>query len=263
MLQGDVFTKLTMNSTEKKFEYLLRLGDSSLIIGHRLSEWCGHGPILEEDIALINIALDFVGNATSILEYAATVEGKGRTADDLAYLRDEREYRNLLITEQPNGDYAFTIARQFLFDTYMFFLYEELKSSKDETLAAIAVKSHKEITYHLRHTSEWMLRLGDGTAESHERLQNAVNELWMFTAEMFDMDEVDAVLIKEGIVPDLTAIKEKWEKKVKEVLAEATLEIPTTTFKQKGSREGKHSEHLGFLLAEMQYVHRAHPDAKW
>ena len=248
---------------EAKFEYLLRLGDSSLIIGHRLSEWCGHGPILEEDIALINIALDFVGNATSILAYAGQVEGKGRDEDALAYMRDERGYRNLLITEQPNGDYANTIARQFLFDTYMFFLYEELKNSKDETIAAIAVKSHKEITYHLRHTTEWMYRLGDGTAESHERLQNGLNDLWMFTSEMFDMDEVDALLIKEGIVPDLNKVKTAWEKRVKEVIAEATLKLPETTFKQKGSREGKHSEHLGFLLAEMQYVHRSFPEAKW
>ena len=252
-----------MTLQESKFEYLLRLGDSSLIIGHRLSEWCGHGPILEEDIALINIALDFVGNATSILGYAGQVEGKGRTEDDLAFMRGEREFRNLLITEQPNGDFANTIARQFLFDTYMFFLYEELKSSKDETIAAIAVKSHKEITYHLRHTSEWMLRLGDGTAESHERLQNGLNDLWMFTSEMFDMDEVDTLLMKEGIAPDLNKVKANWEKRVHEVLAEATLEIPTTTFKQKGSKEGKHSEHLGFLLAEMQYVHRAYPGAKW
>lgn len=248
---------------EAKFEYLLRLGDSSLIIGHRLSEWCGHGPILEEDIALINIALDFVGNATSILNYAAQVEGKGRTEDDLAYLRDEREYRNLLITEQPNGDFANTIARQFLFDTYMFHLYDALKSSKDETIAAIAAKSHKEITYHLRHTTEWMYRLGDGTEESHTRLQNAVNDLWMFTAEMFDMDAVDELLIKEGIAPDLNKIKTLWEKQVSDVLTQATIEIPITTFKQKGSREGKHTEHLGFLLAEMQYVHRAYPDAKW
>ena len=252
-----------MTLQESKFEYLLRLGDSSLIIGHRLSEWCGHGPILEEDIALINIALDFVGNATSILGYAGQVEGKGRTEDDLAFMRGEREFRNLLITEQPNGDFANTIARQFLFDTYMFFLYEELKSSKDETIAAIAVKSHKEITYHLRHTTEWMLRLGDGTAESHERLQNGLNDLWMFTSEMFDMDEVDTLLMKEGIAPDLNKVKANWEKRVHEVLAEATLEIPTTTFKQKGSKEGKHSEHLGFLLAEMQYVHRAYPGAKW
>ncbi len=248
---------------EAKFEYLLRLGDSSLIIGHRLSEWCGHGPILEEDIALINIALDFVGNATSLLAYAAQVEGKGRTEDDLAYMRDERGFRNLLITEQPNGDFANTIARQFLFDTYMYFLYEELKNSSDETIAAIAVKSHKEITYHLRHTTEWMYRLGDGTTESHERLQNALNDLWMFTPELFDMDEVDALLIKEGIVPDLNKIKAAWEKRVKEVITEATLQIPVTTFKQKGSKEGKHSEHLGFLLAEMQYVHRAYPGAKW
>ena len=252
-----------MDIQQAKFQYLLRLGDSSLIIGHRLSEWCGHGPILEEDIALINIALDFVGNATSILAYAGKVEGKGRSEDDLAYLRDEREYRNLLITEQLNGDFATTIARQFIFDTYMYFLYEELKNSKDETIAAIAQKSHKEITYHLRHTTQWMYRLGDGTTESHERLQNGLNDLWMFTSEMFEMDEIDALLISEGIAPDLSIIKANWEKRVNEVIAEATLQIPTTLFKQKGSREGKHSEHLGFLLAEMQYVHRAFPNATW
>lgn len=248
---------------EAKFEYLLRLGDSSLIIGHRLSEWCGHGPILEEDIALINIALDFVGNATSLLTYAAQVEGKGRTEDELAYLRNEREYRNLLITEQPNGDYAATIVRQFLYDVYTYLLYEELKNSKDETLAAIAAKSHKEITYHLRHSTEWMYRLGDGTEESHQRMQNAVNELWMFTGDLFDMDEVDAILIKEGIAPDLNKIKDAWEKRVKEVITEATLQVPTTAAKQKGSREGRHTEHLGYLLAEMQYLQRAYPGAKW
>ncbi|MGQ0829971.1 MAG: 1,2-phenylacetyl-CoA epoxidase subunit PaaC [Bacteroidota bacterium] len=248
---------------EAKFEYLLRLADSSLIIGHRLSEWCAHGPILEEDIALTNIALDFVGNGTALYAYAAQVEGKGRTEDDLAYLRNEREYRNLLLTEQPNGDYAKTITRQFLFDAYTFYLYEKLKSSKDETIAAIAAKSFKEITYHLRHTTEWMLRLGDGTPESHLRLQNALNDLWMFTSDLFDMDEVDALLIKEGIAPDLNILKEQWEKHVKEVITEATLQIPATTFKQKGSRSGKHTEHLGFLLAEMQYVHRAYPGAKW
>ncbi|MDQ3048460.1 MAG: phenylacetate-CoA oxygenase subunit PaaC [Bacteroidota bacterium] len=252
-----------MTLEEAKFEYLLRLGDSSLIIGHRLSEWCGHGPVLEEDIALTNIALDFVGNATALLTYAAMVEGKGRTEDDLAFMRGERDFRNLLITEQPNGDYAFTIARQFLYDTYTFFLYQELMKSKDETIAALAAKSHKEITYHLRHSSEWILRLGDGTPESHERLQTGLNELWMFSSEMFDMDEVDAILIKEGIVPDLNIVKALWEKRVTEVIREATITIPATPFKQKGSREGKHSEHLGFLLAEMQYVHRAFPGAKW
>ena len=248
---------------EAKFEYLLRLADSSLIIGHRLSEWCGHGPILEEDIALTNIALDFVGNATSLYTYAAEVEGKGRTENDLAYLRGEREYRNLLLTEQPNGDYATTIGRQFLYDVYTFFLYEELKKSKDETIAAIATKSHKEISYHLRHSTEWMYRLGDGTPESHLRLQNALNDLWMYTSDLFDMDETDAIMIKEGIAPDLNTIKTQWDKRVKEIITEATLQIPSTTFKQKGSRDGKHSEHLGFLLAEMQYVHRAYPDAQW
>ena len=252
-----------MNVKEATVEYLLRLGDSSLIIGHRLSEWCGHGPILEEDIALTNIALDFVGNATAILTYAAQLEGKGRTEDDLAFMRNEREFRNLLLTEQPNGDYATTIARQFLFDCYMYFLYDALKTSKDETIAALALKAHKEITYHLRHTTEWMYRLGDGTTESHERLQTGINGLWMYTSDLFDMDVVDALLIKEGIVPDLTSIKTKWMEHVQAVLKEATIEVPVTTFKQKGSREGKHSEHLGFLLAEMQYVHRAYPGVKW
>jgi len=252
-----------MNIKEATFDYLLRLGDSSLIIGHRLSEWCGHGPILEEDIAMTNIALDFVGNATALLTYAAQVEGKGRTEDDLAFMRNEREFRNLLLTEQPNGDFAQTITRQFLFDTYMYFLYEELKNSKDETLAALATKAHKEIVYHLRHTTEWMYRLGDGTEESHERAQKALDALWMYTAELFDMDEVDALLIKEGIVPDLALLKSKWEQRVEEVIKTSTLQVPKTTFKQKGSREGKHSEHLGFLLAEMQYVHRAYPGVKW
>lgn len=252
-----------MTLEQAKFEYLLRLGDSSLIIGHRLSEWCGHGPILEEDIALINIALDFVGNATSLLTYAAQLEGKGRTEDDLAYLRNERDYRNLLITEQPNGDYATTIARQFLYDVYTFFLYEELKKSKDETIAAIAAKTHKEITYHLRHTTEWMYRLGDGTEESHQRLQSGLNELWMYTSDMFDMNEVDALLIQAGIAPDLNLIKESWEKRVKEVVTEATLQLPSGNIKQKGSREGKHSEHLGYLLAEMQYIPRSYPGTKW
>lgn len=252
-----------MTLEQAKFEYLLRLGDSSLIIGHRLSEWCGHAPILEEDIALINIALDFVGNATSLLTYAAQVEGKGRTEDNLAYHRNERDYRNLLLTEQPNGDYAATIARQFLYDVYTYFLYEELKKSKDETIAALATKSHKEITYHLRHTTEWMYRLGDGTEESHQRLQSALNELWMFTSDLFDMDEVDAVLIKEGIAPDLNKIKEAWEKRVTDVVSEATLQLPASNIKQKGSRDGKHSEHLGYLLAEMQYIPRSYPGTKW
>lgn len=252
-----------MNLKEATVEYLLRLGDSSLIIGHRLSEWCGHGPILEEDIAMTNIALDFVGNATALLTYAAQLEGKGRTEDDLAFMRNERDFRNLLLTEQPNGDFATTIARQFLFDTYMFYLYEGLKNSKDETLNALATKAHKEITYHLRHTTEWMYRLGDGTEESRDRMQQAIESLWMFTPDLFDMDAVDLFLIKEGIVPDLSVIKSKWQEHVAKVIKEATLNLPVTNIQQKGSREGKHTEHLGFLLAEMQYVHRAYPGVKW
>ncbi len=252
-----------MSLQEAKFQYLLRLGDSNLVLAHRLSEWCGHGPILEEDIALINIALDHLGNATSILTYAAQVENKGRTEDDLAYMRNEREFRNLLLTEQPNGDYASTIARQFIYDVYTFYLYDALKSSKDETIAALAVKTHKEITYHLRHTTEWIYRLGDGTEESHERIQNAFNELWMYTSDLFDMDGVDELLIKEGIAPDLNKIKQQFDLHIKPIIEKATLLLPISNVKQKGSREGKHTEHLGFLLAEMQSLHRAYPDAKW
>src|ERR1044071_7704160 len=205
------------------FEYCLRLGDSSLILGHRLSEWCGHGPILEEDIALANMSLDLLGQARMILTYAGTVEGKGRDEDSLAYHRDERDYRNLLITEQPNGDFAQTILRQFLFSAYTFFLYTELKGSKDKTISAFAEKSLKEVKYHLRHSSDWVIRLGDGTEDSHQRMVNAIDELWMFTGDMFEMDEVDEELIKAGIAADLKKIFSLWENKVKEVFTEATL----------------------------------------
>ena len=245
------------------FEYCLRLGDSSLILGHKLSEWCGHGPILEEDIALINIALDFVGQARVLLAYAGEVEGKGRTEDDLAYTRTEREYRNVLLIEQPNGDYGYTIARQFLYDVYTYYFYESLKQSKDATLAGIAEKSFKEIIYHLRHSSQWVIRLGDGTDESKKRIQTAFNDLWMFTGDLFAMDEVDRILIKEGIAVDLNLVKSKWNKKAKEILTIATITVPDDAFMQSGSREGKHTEHLGFLLAEMQSLPRAYPDAKW
>ena len=252
-----------MTEKDALFEYCLRLGDSSLILGHRLSEWCGHGPILEEDIALINIALDFVGRSTSILKHAAEVEGKNRSEDDLAYLRNERQFRNLLITEQPNGDFACTIVRQFLFDAYSFFLYNELTKSKDATLAGIAEKSLKEISYHLRHTSQWMLRLGDGTQESHDRAQKALDNLWRFTPEFFEMDDIDALLIKTGIAVNLTNIKLDWLNKVNEIIELSTLTIPAGNFINTGSRQGKHTEHLGFLLAEMQHVNRSFPGCTW
>ena len=245
------------------FEYLLRIGDSSLILGHRLSEWCGHGPILEEDIAMTNIALDLVGQARTILTYAGEVEGKGRTEDDLSYLRNERHFHNALLVEQPNGDFGCTMFRQFLYTAFSYLIFEELKKSKDTKLSAIAEKSLKEVTYHLRHSSEWLIRLGDGTEESHRRVQNAVDDLWMFTDDLFTMNDIDNTLLKEGIAIDLNQIKSKWKKIVADVFSKAKLTIPQNVFMITGSREGRHTEHLGYLLAEMQFLPRAYPGAKW
>lgn len=248
---------------EHLFEYVLRLGDDSLILGHRVSEWCGHGPILEEDIALTNISLDLIGQATSLLKYAGEVEGKGRDEDKLAYLRIDREYKNSLLVEQLNGDFGMTIMRQFLFDAYRMPLFEALTHSKDKQLAAIAEKSLKETKYHYRHSAEWVIRLGDGTDESHERIQNAVDALFRYSSDLFFMDDVDAILFKEGISPDMKSIHDKWKTSVNNVFAEATLEIPENNWEQKGGRNGKHSEHLGLLLAEMQYIQRVYPNMEW
>jgi ring-1,2-phenylacetyl-CoA epoxidase subunit PaaC len=245
------------------FNYLLRLADSSLILGHRLSEWCGHGPVLEEDIALTNISLDFVGRANSLYEYAAKVESKAKTADDLAYLRNEREFFNNLLAEQPNGDYAQTILRQYLTDAFEIHFYEALSKSKDETLAGIAAKSLKEIQYHLRHSSSWMLRLGDGTEESNRRLQNSLDEIYRFTGSLFETDENDSALVAGGIVPDLSAIQHQWQKNTDAMLEKAMLKKPEKVWMQKGNLQGKHTEHLGYILAEMQSVHRAYPRVKW
>ena len=245
------------------FEYLLRLGDDSLIIGHRLSEWCGHGPILEEDIAMTNIALDFVGQTTSLLELAGEVEGKGRSNDDLAFLRFDREYRNLLLVEQPNTDFGFTMMRQFLFDAYRKPLFERLTKSGNAQLAAIAEKSLKETKYHLRHSSEWVIRLGDGTEESHQRIQESLNTLWRYTSELFYADEVDAELIANGTIPSMDGLESDWKKTVDEVFAEATLEIPEKPWKFEGGRKGMHSEHLGYILSELQYMQRAYPGMEW
>jgi ring-1,2-phenylacetyl-CoA epoxidase subunit PaaC len=244
-------------------EYCLRLGDSNLILAQRLGEWCGHGPILEEDIALTNICLDLLGQSRALLTYAGEAEGKGRTEDDLAYLREALDYRNVLLVEQPNGDFAQTILKQFFYSAYQYFLYDALKQSKDKMISALAEKSLKEVTYHLRHSSEWVKRLGAGTEESNQRINDALNELWIYTGDMFDMDEVDAALIKEGIAVDLNLIKVMWENKVKEVFTEAELTIPESTFMIRGSRTGKHTEHLGYILAEMQVLHRQHPQATW
>ncbi|MEH6527240.1 MAG: 1,2-phenylacetyl-CoA epoxidase subunit PaaC [Sneathiella sp.] len=252
-----------MTDNQSLFEYLLRLGDNSLILGQRLAEWCGHAPILEEELALTNIGLDLVGQSRLLLSYAAEVEGAGRDEDKLAFHRDTQAWRNLLLLEQPNGDFAKTIVRQFFFDNFQYLQFEKLCQSKDERIAAIAAKSLKEITYHRRHSTNWVLRLGDGTTESHEKMQVAIDELWGFLPEMFDMDEVDAELVADGIGVDVSALKPQWDNAVNAVLAEATLERPEDTWSVRGSREGKHSEHLGYLLAEMQFLQRAYPDAKW
>ncbi len=248
-----------METDQALFNYLLRLADSSLILSQRLAEWCGHGPILEEDIALTNVSLDLLGHATALLTYA----GKGKSADDLAFLRSEREYRNILLAEQPNGDFACTMLRQFLTDSWHYYLYASLQKSKDETLAAISVKFLKEITYHLRHSSGWVLRLGDGTAESHLRIQNALDELWSFTGDLFDSDSADELMLAAGIGADLNEIRKQWTAHVSELLNKATLKIPESSFMQKGSLQGRHTEYLGYLLAEMQYLPRTYRDAKW
>jgi ring-1,2-phenylacetyl-CoA epoxidase subunit PaaC len=245
-------------------EYCTRIGDTSLIQGHRLGEWCGHAPILEEDIAITNMALDYIGQSKIILNYAGELEGKDRDCDDLAYKRDAREFKNFLITEQPNGDFAMTIIKQFLISAYNFTLYSNLTKSKDENLAAFASKSVKEIAYHLRHNGDWVVRLGDGTEESHQRIQNAVNDIWLFVDDLFDVDDVDQFMADHNYGPDPALIKKEWYEIVNSRFSEAKLEIPeVNNFLRVGSRQGNHTEHLGFLLAEMQFLPRAYPDATW
>lgn len=245
------------------FEYLCRLGDDRLVLGHRLSEWCGHAPILEEDIALANFALDFVGQAAALLKLAGEVEGKGRDEDALAYHRDENEFRNVLLAELPKGDFGFTLLRQYLFDAFDVLFLERLTKSSHEALAGIAAKALKEAKYHSRHTGEWVVRLGDGTEESHRRMQAALDELWSFTSELFLADPVDAALIERGIGVDLPSLRTPWEITVREVLTRATLAIPGDTRVVRGGRQGRHSEHLGHLLAQMQILPRSHPGATW
>lgn len=244
-------------------EYLLRLGDDRLILGHRLSEWCGHGPILEEDIALSNFALDLIGQAASLLRLAGAVEGAGRDEDALAYFRDGVQFRNGLLVEQPRGDFGDTIVRQFLFDAYSVLLWEALLGVPHEGLAAIAAKAIKEDRYHLRHSSEWVVRLGDGTAESQARVQGSLDRLWRYTGELFEADAIDQAVAAQGIVVDHRALKARWDQLVDDVLARATLVRPADGPIQRGGRTGRHTEHLGHLLATMQSVARAHPGARW
>jgi ring-1,2-phenylacetyl-CoA epoxidase subunit PaaC len=244
-------------------DYLLRIADDRLVLGHRLSEWCGHAPILEEDIALANIALDLVGQAAAFLSLAGQVEGKGRDEDALAFFRDEREYRNALLVEQPNGDFGVTIIRQFLFDAYSVPYLEALADCGEPELAARAAKALKEDRYHLRHSSEWVLRLGDGTEESHRRAQDALDHLWRFTGELFERDAVDDAVRSRGVEVDMDAIRARWQERVDAVLGRATLVGPEGVHAITGGRRGRHSEFLGHMLAEMQSVARAHPGADW
>jgi len=252
-----------MTKQEALFRYILRLADNALILGHRLGEWSSYAPILEEDLALTNIALDFIGRAQALYKYAAEIEGKGRTEDDLVYKRAERQYLNVQLLEQPNGDFAVTIARQLYNSGFEILFLEELAKSKDETLSALAVKCLKEVKYHWRHAQDWLQRLGDGTAESHERMQKGINDLWMYTGELFETDEVEAILIKEGIAIDTGNLREKWLGMISTAVKEATLTLPENTYMQTGGRNGVHTESLGFLLAELQFLPRAYPDAKW
>jgi ring-1,2-phenylacetyl-CoA epoxidase subunit PaaC len=243
--------------------YTLRRADDALVLGHRLSEWCGHAPMLEEDMALANMGLDLLGQARELYAYAGEVEGCGNDEDKFAYLRDVRQYRNLLLVEQPNGDFARTMVRQFFYAAFADLYWRAMMKSKDATLAAIAAKSEKESAYHLRHCSEWIVRLGDGTEESHARVQTAIDDLWAFTGEMFETDDSERALIDAGIAIDATALQVKWLKTVSDVVGEATLALPRSDWMQQGGRSGRHSEHLGHLLSELQSMQRTFPGGKW
>jgi ring-1,2-phenylacetyl-CoA epoxidase subunit PaaC len=233
------------------------------VLGHRLSQWCGHAPILEEDIALANIALDLIGQASLYLHLAGETEGKERNEDTLAYFREAIDYRNLQIVELPIGDFAFTILRQFLFDAFSFYQLEHVQKSKHEELAGIAAKGYKEVRYHVRHSSEWVQRLGDGTEESHTRAQKALDDLWRFTPEMFESDEIEQRLVSEGIAADVKSIEPQWRSMVTDVLTRATLKIPDSPPMMTGGRRGRHTEYLGHMLSDMQIVARSHPGAEW
>jgi ring-1,2-phenylacetyl-CoA epoxidase subunit PaaC len=251
------------SSESALFVYTLRLADNALVLGHRLSEWVRHAPVLEEDLALGNLGLDLIGQARSLYTYAGAVEGKGRDEDALAYLRDAADYRNTLLVELPNGDFAATMIRQFLYAAFAHPYYEALARSRDATLAGIAGKAAKELAYHARHAAEWTIRLGDGTEESHRRAQDALDELWPYTGEMFETDEAERVLIESSIAIDPDAIRPQWQRTMDAVIAEATLAMPENTFMHSGGRAGRHSEHLGYILAELQFLQRTYPGAKW
>ena len=244
------------------FTYNLRIADSSLILGQRMSEWCSNGPTLEEDIAMSNISLDMFGQANGFYQYAAQLDG-AKSADELALRRNEREFFNHQLVEQENGNFGTTIVRNFLHDVFNFLFYTQLATSKDETLSALASKSLKEVKYHLRHSSNWLVRLGDGTDESNTKTQVALDELWMYTGELFEMDEVDTELVNSGIAVDNSVLKSDWDTMVNNILTKAKLTRPEDAYMATGGKKGLHTEYLGFILSEMQFLQRAYPDAKW
>tara|TARA_R100001143_G_scaffold4167_1_gene6986 strand:- start:15909 stop:16697 length:789 start_codon:yes stop_codon:yes gene_type:complete len=258
------FDKIPETKEEAFLEVLLRLADDRLIHGHRLSEWCGHGPELEEDLALANVALDMIGHAASLYSYAAQLEGKP-DEDYYAYFRDDIDFKNIALVELPKGDFAFTILRQFLFSAFSFFNYRELiKTVKDEQFNGMLQKHFKEIKYHLRHSREWVLRLGDGTEESHRRIQEAIDEIWMYTGEFFHLDDIDKAAISFNLYTDTSAFKKEWESLVFGTFEEATLQKPDNDqYMFEGARSGRHTEYLGPLLAQMQFLRRSHPEAEW
>ena len=275
-----------MNQQQALLDYTLRMADTAVVMGHRCGEWCGHGPVLEQDIALTNIALDHIGQARSLYQYAATQfnklskeekaqaqsstqlqtlidTGASVDEDDFAYLRDVWDFKNVLLVEQPNRDWAYTVARSFYLDAFNYFFYTELLQSNDTTLAAIAEKSLKEVTYHLRWSSEWVIRLGDGTDESHIRMQNAIDDYWAFTGELMTPNETDSLLLNAGIGADLEKIKPLWQEHIAAILKEATLTMPKQLWMQQGGKDGRHSEYLVHLLADFQFMQRAYPNMEW
>lgn len=245
------------------YDYVLRLGDNALILSHRLGEWVGKGPELEEEMALANFALDYIGQARFFYTLATEISGQDRSEDDLAFLRDPLDYKNVLLVEQPNGNFADTVARQFLFESYYLLFLEEMSQSKNQRLAEIATKAAKEVAYHVRHYSQWLLRLGDGTELSHERMQIAIDALWKYTGELFSVDGVDEAMIESAVGPNPAAIKSRWEIFVGDALTAATLSKPEDAWMADGGKQGRHSEHFGYILADMQFMQRTYPGASW
>jgi ring-1,2-phenylacetyl-CoA epoxidase subunit PaaC len=250
-------------SASAQLRYVLRLADTSLVLGQRLGEWVGHAPALEEDLGLANISLDLIGQARLLLTYAGEIEGMGRTEDDIAMSRDSSDFLNFAMAEQPNGDFGRTIVRQFLIDAFQMELYEALQHSQDARLAEVAAKALKETRYHFRYSASWVVRLGDGTEESHRRAQDALNDLWRFTQEFFAADEVDDEMARAGIAPVLADLAPRWSARIDEVLRDATLTRPADVRYGWHGKRGDHTEHLGYLLAEMQFLYRAYPGASW